>query len=162
MEILPENDFQIRRLSTKFYSAYDGKNYPEILAKNNRSYNCLLFETHYDYFICVPFRSEIKHPYSFRFKKSKRSQSHKSGLDYQKIVIIENLDYLDDGVAIVDKDEYREAISNIEKIKRDALHFVEDYVKYWKNDKKSLSNEEFNRRYKWSSLQYFHLERGIK
>ena len=160
MEQLPENDYQIRRLSAEFYSTYDSSVYPEILTKNRRAYNCILFQTHYDYFICVPFRSEIKHKYAFRFKKSKRSKQSKSGLDYQKIIIIKNLDYIDEKPGIIDKDEYKETVNNIEKIKREALKFVEEYVKYHKAEK-TLDKEEFQRRYKWSTLQYFHAELGL-
>ena len=69
--------------------------YHEILKKNQRAYNCLLFQSHYDYYICVPYRSEISHPYSFKFKKTQRSKSHRSGLDYTKIVIITKSEYID-------------------------------------------------------------------
>ena len=160
MKTLPENDSQIVRLSQKFYSDYNSAEYPEILTKNARAYNAILFQTHYDYFICVPFRSEIKHEYSFRFKKSRRSQSHKSGLDYQKIIILKNLDYIDDKSAVVDNDEYKETCKNLEKIKRESLQFVEDYIGHHTGEK-ILNEKEFNRRYKFSSLQYFHTELKI-
>lgn len=108
MKNLPENDSQVIQLSQKFYSDYDSVAYPEILTKNARAYNAVLFQTHYDYFICVPFKTEIKHKYSFHFKKSKRSQSHKSGLDYQKTVILKNLYYIDNKPAVIDVDKYKE------------------------------------------------------
>ena len=87
---LPENDYQILQLSSAFYRHYKSPPYHEILKKNNRPYNCLLFQTHYDYYICIPYRTEISHSYAYRFKNSKRSRKHKSGLDYTKIVIINN------------------------------------------------------------------------
>ncbi|MED9972286.1 MAG: hypothetical protein UE790_06615, partial [Lachnospira sp.] len=48
------------------------------MKKNQRAYNCLLFQTHYDFFICIPYRTEIHHPYAFHFSKTKRSKAHKS------------------------------------------------------------------------------------
>lgn len=92
---LPENDYQILKLTTRFYEEHPDPPYHEILKKNQRAYNCLLFQSHYDYYICVPYRSEISHPYSFKFKKTQRSKSHRSGLDYTKIVIITKSEYID-------------------------------------------------------------------
>ena len=58
---LQENDYQILKLTNAFYSAYPNPPYTEILKNNQRAYNCLLFQSHYDYFICIPYRSEITH-----------------------------------------------------------------------------------------------------
>ena len=104
---LSENDFQILRLTDQFYSSYPNPPYKEILEKKQRAYNCILFQSHYDYFICIPYRSEIKHTYAFRFKHSKRSQMHRSGLDYTKLVIISKPEYVDCKNAIIDNDEYK-------------------------------------------------------
>ena len=75
---LPQNDYQILRLTEHFYNAYPDPPYREVLKKNQRAYNCLLFQTHYDFFICIPYRTEIHHPYAFHFSKTKRSKAHKS------------------------------------------------------------------------------------
>jgi len=91
---LPENDYQILKLTDAFYNAYPNPPYIEMLKKNQRAYNCLLFQTHYNYFICIPYRSEISHRYAYLFKKSARSRQHKSGLDYTKIVIINKNEYI--------------------------------------------------------------------
>ena len=104
--MLPENDYQILKLTPQFYEAYPNPPHTEILEKNKRAYNCLLFQSHYNYFIAVPFRSEITHRYSFRFKNTERAKEHKSGLDYTKILIIDKTEYLDTRDAIVDSDEY--------------------------------------------------------
>ena len=42
---LPENDYQILRLTDEFYRAYPNPPYREILKKEQRAYNCLLFHT---------------------------------------------------------------------------------------------------------------------
>ena len=76
---LPQNDYQILRLTEHFYNAYPDPPYREVLKKNQRAYNCLLFQTHYDFFICIPYRTEIHHPYAFHFSKTKRSKAHKLG-----------------------------------------------------------------------------------
>ena len=91
---LPQNDYQILKLTEHFYNAYPNPPYREVLKKNQRAYNCLLFQTHYDFFICIPYRTEIHHPTD----------------------------------AIVDKDEYNETMINLERIKKDALDYVEEYM----------------------------------
>lgn len=157
---LPENDYQIIKLSEKFYKHYKNPPYCEILKKTSRAYNCLLFRTHYDYFICIPYRSEIKHSFSYLFQKSERSSKHKSGLDYTKILIINKTEYLDTKDAIIDKDEYNETIKNFEKIKRAALEYVEGYIDHIRK-KKVLHSKVFARKYGFSTLPYFHEELGL-
>ena len=158
---LPESDYQILKLTDVFYREYPNPLYNEILKKNNRAYNCLLFQSHYDYFICIPYRSEISHKYAFHFTNTTRSKEHKSGLDYSKIVIITKTDYIDSVDAIIDKDEFKETMVNLKQIKKEALNFVEDYVLHMKGIK-MLHEREFERRYGFSSLKYFHRELGIK
>ena len=157
---LPENDYQILQLSDEFYDKYNSPPYQEILKKNNRPYNCLLFQTHYNYYICIPYRTEISHSYAYRFKKSKRSRKHKSGLDYTKIVIINEGKYIGDRITIIDKDEYNETLTFFRRIKSEALQYVEDYTSHI-NGTSLLSHQEFNRRYNYSTLKYFHNELGI-
>ena len=158
---LPENDYQILQLADLFYKHYPNPPCTEILKKQKRAYNCLLFQTHYDYFICIPYRSEIQHSYAYLFKNSIRSKKHKSGLDYTKILIINKTEYLDNKDALIDKDEYKETVKNFERIKREALQYVEDYVEY-KNKRKYIHPKEFRRKYTFSTLPYFHKELGIK
>lgn len=157
---LPESDFQILKLTDDFYKAYPNPPYREILQKRQRAYNCVLFQTHYDYYICVPYRSEISHKYAYLFKKSARSMKHRSGLDYTKIVIISKGEYIGSIDALVDQDEFNETMINLRRIKREALKYVEDYVAHMKG-LKVLSSQEFNRRYYFSTLKYFHMELGI-
>lgn len=157
---LPESDCQILKLTTDFYAAYPSRLYKELLEKRQRAYNCILFQSHYGYFICVPYRTEINHKYAYRFKKSARSRIHKSGLDYTKIVVITDTRFIDTKDALVDKDEYNETMMNLDKIKREVLNYVEDYVSHIKREK-MLHVKEFKRRYLFSTLKYFHMELGI-
>ncbi|MGN0246432.1 MAG: type III toxin-antitoxin system TenpIN family toxin [Lachnospiraceae bacterium] len=158
--MLPENDYQILKLTDDFYNAYPNPPYKEILKKKQRAYNCLLFQTHYNYFICIPFRTEISHSYAFHFTTTTRSKAHRSGLDYSKLVIIAKTEYIDSTDAMIDKDEFNETIINLDRIKREALDFVEEYVVHVKGTKK-LHKREFDRRYRFSPLKYFHKELGI-
>ena len=72
--ILSENDYQILKLTDAFYKAYPNPPYREILKKKQRAYNCLLFQTHYNYFICIPYRTEISHRYAFHFTNTLRAK----------------------------------------------------------------------------------------
>lgn len=157
---LSNSDYQILKLTDQFYKAYPNPPYKEILKKEGRAYNCLLFQTHYDFFICIPYRSEITHKYAYHFKGTSRSVRHKSGLDYTKIVIINNSTYIDSKDALIDKDEFKETIIHLKKIKKEALKFVEDYMKHM-TKQQLLSLQEFKRRYSFSPLQYFHKELNI-
>ena len=158
---LPENDYQILRLTDLFYNDYTDPPYKEILKKKKRAYNCLLFQTHYNYFICIPYRSEITHPFSYLFKKSSRSKTHKSGLDYTKILIINKTKYIDNKDAIIDQDEYNETVKNLSEIKKKALEYVEDYVAHV-NKTCIIHPAEFKRKYGFSTLRYFHEELGLE
>ena len=60
----------------------------------------------------------------------------------------------------IDKDEYNETMINLEKIKAEALTFVEEYVSHIKGEQ-LLHQKEFARRYSFSTLKYFHAEMGI-
>lgn len=155
-------DSQLYYLSPAFYRQYPNPPFSEILYNNNgRAYNCLLIKTKDTYFICVPFRSNMKHKYGYRFRNSVRSKKSKSGLDYKKMVIIEKSEYLDSTRrAVVDQDEYNEAMRNIVRIAREANRFLDEYISYIKGSP-SISQEEFDRRYTESPLQYFHSELGI-
>ena len=157
---LPENDYQILKLTDDFYNTYPNPPYIEILKKKQRAYNCILFQTHYGYFICVPYRTEISHKYAYHFKNSARSIMHKSGLDYTKIVLITDTRFIDTQDALIDKDEYNETMVNLEKIKAETLAFVEEYVSHIKGEQ-LLHPKEFKRRYLFSPLKYFHAEMGV-
>ncbi|MCD8324781.1 MAG: hypothetical protein LUC32_07545, partial [Clostridiales bacterium] len=52
-------------LSVKFIQDYPVSTYPELMHKQGRPYTCLLIDSHDDYFICVPCRSDIRHKNAF-------------------------------------------------------------------------------------------------
>lgn len=82
-------------------------------------------------------------------------------MDYTKTVIINKKEYIDNGTTLVDNDEFREMMINLEKIRREVLEFVKDYKEHM-NGTKSLHPSEFKRRYAFSPLRYFHKELGIE
>ena len=154
-------DYQVLNLTSKFYSDYPDPPYGEIIRKETRPYICLLIQAHYGYFICIPYRSHVNHKYSYRFKNSVRSRNNKSGLDYTKIVIVRNSDYIGLCDAVVDTDEYKETRENIEYIKNDAQTYIDNYVNYISNNSTTKDHVKFNRIYGFSTLKYFHSELGI-
>lgn len=159
--MLQDYDQQVLKLTQQFYDRYPNPPYEEIESKEGRSYDCLLIQSHYDYFICIPFRSRVNHKYAFHFKHSARSQKGRSALDYSKSVIVNNMDYIDSNPGIVDADEYSEMMRNMDRIVREVLAYVDDYVSYCNKSEKHISDEEFQRRYRYSSLQYFHEILGV-
>lgn len=154
-------DCQVLNLTQQFYNDYPDPPYKEILRKNNRPYNCLLIQSHYGYFICIPYRSHINHKYAYKFKKSVRSKRVKSGLDYSKIVIVIDSKYIGNTSAIVDKDEYDETRDNIEYIKADSQRYIDDYIGFMMKQSTKYDSREFARIYQYSTLKYFHSELGV-
>jgi hypothetical protein len=156
-----EYDQEVYLLSQQFVNAYPESSYPELMHKAGRPYSCLLVDSHCGYFICIPFRSSIRHKNAFLFTGSRRSLSSRSGLDYSKIVLISNLSFIDSSTkAIVDQDEYTEMIKNLPTIVRDATEYVETYINHM-NGTHLIHPREFVRRYQYSTLPYFHSIMGI-
>ncbi|MCD8012440.1 MAG: hypothetical protein LUG99_04590 [Lachnospiraceae bacterium] len=151
-----EFDSGLYLLSSKFITDYPASTYPELMHKQGRPYTCLLIDSHEDYFICVPFRSDIRHKNSFLFAGTKRSRRTSSGLDYSKIVIIKNSEYIDSSTpAIVDQDEYNEMVKNLPTIVLEANDYVNTYIGHV-TGKGQIHPREFSRKYQFSTLPYFH------
>ena len=125
--------------------------YEEILSKEDRPYSCLLVKQH-GYLICVPFRTEIRHKYAYHFQTSERSRKYHSGLDFTKVVIVTNQEFINEDITVVAQDEYKEVIYNIEKIVDSVIKFVDDYVEHIKGIKR-LSNET-NKKYNTKQQLY--------
>ena len=154
-------DHQVLRLTEEFYDRYPNPPFTELETKESRQYNCLLVQSHYGYFICIPFRSRVNHKYAFHFKDSARSRRGKSALDYSKSVIVNDTVFLDSKPAIVDSDEYSEMMRNMDIIVAEILKYVDEYVSFCNNETLRISEEEFARRYRFSTLKYFHDILGV-
>lgn len=57
-------------------------------------------------------------------------------------------------------DEYIEVIKNIDEIIERALEYLEEYIN-WFCGKSKLSKKKYVKRYKYSTLKYFHHALGI-
>lgn len=133
------------------------------MLKDKRPYGCLLIKTHNDYYICVPFRSHIHHKNAFLFKNTERSKNDSSGLDYSKTVLIRPEDYDKYLIenAVVDTDEYKAVRMSIYKIEKQISKYIEGYVKSV-SDFENADKKSFERKYKYSTLKYFHDILGIE
>lgn len=149
-------DYEIKKLSSKFYINYDKVSYPELLSKDNRSYDVAIFELEFlkDIFVCLPFRSNIQHNNGYRFKFSARSKKSNSGVDFSKIVLIKNADYIGQA-AKIDNDEFIEFKKFSNSIHSKLSKYILDYCNHIKGIS-ILHEKEFDRKYKYSTLSYFH------
>lgn len=150
-----EYSAEIYQLNEAFMRDYPEDEFPELMHKLGRPYSCLLIDTHEDYFICIPFRSHINHRNSFMFHGTQRSMKSKSGLDYTKIVLIKDEKYFDDKKAIVDQDEYNEVQIHLGEIVEEAVNYVNGYIAHVEKIEE-MHPREFERKYKYSTLPYFH------
>ena len=155
MTVQYEYDQQLYTLTTDFYNNYPISSFPELLSPHgDRTYNCFIIE-YKDYFICIPFRTNMRHRNGYHFTTTARSLRAKSGLDYSKMVIIQDSKYLSTSNALVDNDEYIEAIQESERIISEAVTYLDNYINHNKNII-TLNPEEYRKKYSYSTLSYFH------
>lgn len=151
-----EYDVEIYLLSDKFLKDYPKTKYPELMLKKERPYSCLVIDTHDEYFICIPFRSSISHNNAYIFKGTERARKSRSGLNYSKVVLIKDISYINSSkAAIVDQDEFTTAKRNMNRIVDEIIKYIDGYVNHI-NGSILLHNREFERKYKFSTLPYFH------
>ena len=62
------------------------------------------------------------------FKGTQRSKRTNSGVDYSKLVLIKDNEYLDNKKAIVDKDEFNETIKHLARIVKEVNEYIDTYV----------------------------------
>ena len=84
-----------------------------------------------------------------------------SGLDYSKIAIITDNNYIGTTDVVVDQDEYNETRDNIQYIKNDANKYIKDYIEHLTGKSSKYDEKEFSRIYRFSTLKYFYRELGI-
>ncbi len=157
---------KIIRLSNKFFEDYPHEQYEQILEKQERPYSCFSIDTHEGYLICIPFRSRISHDNSYIFDSERTRQVIEqpgtinvkgAGLDYSKVVLITNPDYIDTENVIIADDEYKELRSWTKHIFGDITKYINGYVEYMrKNYKTETEKTTFVRDYRFTTLIYFH------
>ena len=144
----------LKHLSNLFFKDYSESDCPELMRKPGRPYNCLMINSHSGYYVCIPFRSHINHSNSYMFTSTERSKKTSSGLDFSKIVIISDEKYFATTNAVVDQDEYNEAVANMDKIISKAEKYINGYIEH-KKGTKVMHPREYDRKYKFSTLPYF-------
>ena len=140
---------ELRLLSNDFYKDYPGDKYPELESKNGRPYVVLLVRIN-DLKFAIPFRTNIKHKYSYTFKSTGRTTKSNTGIDFSKAIVVLKESYLD-GKANIDNKEYAELDSKASFIINKFKKYVQNYVTY----KTSGGDENIFYKYRYSTLNYF-------
>ena len=155
-------DYSVRlcRLTDDFMRDYPLSRYPELLNSPGNTFIYLCLDISRQYSICIPFRSDIRHGDAYVFRKSRRAGHTRSGLDYTKIVLARNGRYLKREGVSVDRDEYREALKKLPGILDEVQRYVDGYIGHVTGIA-PLHAREFERRYRYSTLPYFHDIMGI-
>ncbi len=153
--------YDIYKLSDLFFLKYPKDRYPELMrGKGERPVRYVvasLTDFFPNIFICIPYRSNIKHKYSYKFVGSKRSLVNESGLDFSKMVLIQEEKFLENlKEESLDKDEYLETIKNISKILDGAIKYLNLYIEGLKNPENiGMDKHQFHRVFQYSTLPYF-------
>ena len=155
-----EFDNEIRMLSHKFYADYNVRTYPEILRKNTRPYNAIIYDSHYQAYICIPFRTNVRHDNSYHLTPT--ILGTQPGLDYSKAVIVKDSDtqYIDKAINI-DQSQYNEFRRYKDQIHADILDYIDTYIDHI-TGKRILRQRTFDRKYRYATLKYFHSQLGIQ
>ena len=147
--------YKLNYLTTPFYEKYNSVDYPEIENKSNRPYMVMLIQVERNTF-AIPFRTNVKHNNCYKFQTSSRTTGSITGLDYSKAVIVNDDNYIGSAARINDM-EYTELDTNYHIIIKQFTSFVKGYIKYGKGK----LNEYQAKKYKFTTLKYFHKELGI-
>lgn len=143
-------------LNETFFEKYPSSKYPEIEFKENRPFLVLLIELDNNIF-AIPFRTNVKHKYAYKFKKSNKLPKNKPALDFHKSVII--TDDMVGKLATIDEKEYLELKEKESEIIESFKKFLNHYKEVIKNPKENTY--DYNNFKKYSSLQYFHKELNL-
>ena len=104
----------------------------------------------------IPFRTNIRHNNCYKFKDSSRPTDSVTGLDYSKAVIINDSSYIGSPARINDR-EYIELDRNYYAIIKRFKEYVKGYISFVNG----THNPYIARRYRYTTLQYFHNELGL-
>ena len=104
----------------------------------------------------LPLRTNIKHNSCYKFQYSSRPTDSITGIDFSKAVIVNEEKYIGE-VAEIDNKEYVELNDRIAFIISKFRTYIKGYYSY----AAGKSNEYQAKRYKYTTLKYFHKELGI-
>lgn len=152
---MANNSFTLNKLSSDFYNNYDAVTYPEIENKPDRPYMVLVLQIGSNTF-ALPFRTNIRHSYCYKFSSSGRNTNSVTGIDFTKAVIVNHPNYI--GVAAtIDNREFVELSNKYHFIINKFTTYLNGYINY----AKSGGNEFTAKKYKYCTLKYFHKELGV-
>lgn len=124
---MANKEYEIKQLSEKFYLDYSQLKFPEILHKEDRPYVVFVIKINDNTFV-VPFRSNITHKQSYRFRNTNKQTNSNTGLDFSKAVIVNKEEYLGNRTNI-DSAEYIELENKIKFIKQKFKVYINNYIK---------------------------------
>lgn len=151
------NDFSINLLSKNFYNDYVCNIYTEMELKPSRPFLVFIIKVDNHNF-AIPFRTNIKHPYCYKFKNTSRNTNSSTGLDFSKAVLVDNPNYIGPK-ANIDKQEFKELNSKFKFISTKFERFYNKYKKIM-NNPSTYPTEYFSLK-KYSTLKYYHYELNI-
>lgn len=144
----------IRPLKQDFYNQLIiGK--PQILQKN-RGYGVVSITIN-DLIYAIPLRSNLNHTNGFKTISIEiDGQIVWNGLDYSKALIVESDNIGTTSFNTRNQEEFDKIQENKDKIKSEFAKYVSNYIKCVEKGTSST-----DRRFKFTTLQYFHSELGI-
>lgn len=122
----------------------------QVLQKN-RGYGVISVQVN-DLIFAVPLRSNLNHANGF---KTIFFRNQWNGLDYSKALLVDSSDLMSEAFRPRDAKEYKKIQSNKEKITREFRSYVDEYIYSVK------SGEANERKFRFTTLQYFHKELGL-
>lgn len=143
-------------LSDEFYYKYNTEKFPEIEHKKERPYLVMLVKINENTF-AIPFRTNVKHRFCYKFKNSSRNTYSSTGLDYSKAVIVNDENFIGAN-AFIDNKEYVELNNKYFFIIKQFTQYVDGYIKVMNGN----GNKFDLLKYKYSTLKYFHSELGLE
>lgn len=151
-----QSAFTLNKLSMDFYNVYNSVQYPEIEYKPSRPYVVMIFTIHGNKF-ALPFRTNIRHDYCYKFKNTERETDSVTGIDFTKAVIVNDSKYIG-ATTTIDNKEYVELMNKFYFVIKKFRQYLEGYIEYKNNG----GNEFVARKYQYTTLKYFDKELGLQ
>ena len=104
----------------------------------------------------LPFRTNIRHGYCYKFKSSGRESEASTGIDFTKAVVITDAKYVGEEVAI-DHKEYVELMNKFYLVLSKFKRYLSGYAKCCREG----GGERAMRKYRYTTLKYFKNELGL-
>ncbi len=125
---------------------------PQVMTKN-RGYGVLYFK-HGEMIFALPLRSNLNHPHGLKTIFDKQTGQW-NGVDYSKVLIVEPDDLMPEAFKPRNPAEYDKIKDNSEKIKKEFFEYLAEYIVCIREGK------DLERKFHFTTLQYFHRELGL-